>query len=80
MAQRVEHNPPHEPYAVLLYHGLDVACEALRLLIDEASKIERENFPNAGAYGRNAERTDHANGLKPKTMKTRLGELTFAVP
>lgn len=80
MAQRVEHNPLHEAYAVLLNHGLDGAGEALRLLIDEASKIERENFLNAGAYERSAERTDHANGFKPKTMKTRLGELTFAVP
>ena len=80
MAQRVEHNPLHDAYAALLNHGLDGAGEALRILVDEASKIERENFLNAGAYERSAERTDHANGFKPKTMKTRLGEVTFAVP
>ena len=80
MAQRVEHNPLHDAYAALLNHGLDGAGEALRILVDEASKIERENFLNAGAYERSPERTDHANGFKPKTMKTRLGEVTFAVP
>jgi len=80
MAQRVEHNPLHDAYTALLNHGLDGAGEALRILVDEASKIEREKFLNAGAYERSAERTDHANGFKPKTMKTRLGELTFAVP
>jgi transposase-like protein len=80
MAQRVEHNPLQDAFTALLNHGLDGAGEALRILVDEASKIERENFLNAGAYERSAERTDHANGFKPKTMKTRLGEITFAVP
>ena len=44
MAQRVEHNPLHDAFAALLNHGLDGTREALRILVDEASKIERENF------------------------------------
>jgi transposase-like protein len=60
--------------------GLDGAGEALRILVNEASKLERAHFLNAQPYERAEERTDYANGFKPKTVMTRVGELTFAVP
>ena len=41
MALRVETNPLEAVYVVLLLHGLDGAGDALRILVDEASKIER---------------------------------------
>ncbi len=31
-------------------------------------------------YERTENRKGHANGFKPKTVKTRMGEITFAVP
>lgn len=80
MSQRVEHNPLQDALAALLDQGLDGAGEALRILVDEASKIERNHFLNAHPYERSADRLGSANGFKPKTMKTRMGELTFAVP
>ena len=80
MAQRVEHNPLHDAYAAILTQGLDGAGEALRILVDEASKIERSQYLNAGPHERSAERMDYANGFKPKTVMTRMGELTFAIP
>ena len=80
MAQRVEHNPLQDALAALLDQGLDGAGEALRILVDEASKIERSHFLNAHPYERSADRLGSANGFKPKTMKTRMGEITFAVP
>jgi transposase-like protein len=80
MAQRVEHHPLEAAFAALLANGLDGAGEALRILINEASKIERNHFLNARPHERTAERTDYANGFKPKTMMTRVGELTFDVP
>jgi transposase-like protein len=80
MAQRVEHNPLQDALAALLDQGLDGAGEALRILVDEAGKIERSHFLNAHPYERSADRLGSANGFKPKTMKTRMGELTFAVP
>ncbi len=80
MSQRVEHNPLQDALAALLDQGLDGAGEALRILVDEASKIERSHFLNAHPYERSADRLGSANGFKPKTMKTRMGELTFAVP
>ena len=47
MAMRVESNPLEAAYAALLSQGLDGADEALRILVDEASKIERSSFLNA---------------------------------
>lgn len=67
-------------YACLLEHGLDGAGQALRILVDEASKIERAQYLQAHPYERSAQRVDYANGFKAKTVLTRLGALEFAVP
>lgn len=80
MAQRTEHHPLDAAFAALLTNGLDGAGEALRILVNEASKIERAYFLNARPHERTDERTDYANGFKPKTVMTRVGELTFDVP
>lgn len=81
MAQRVEpNNPLQEAYACLLANGLDGAGEALRILVNEAARIERSQYLQAGAYERSTQRVDQANGFKPKTVLTRLGELTFDIP
>lgn len=80
MAQRIEHHPLDAAFAALLSNGLDGAGEALRILVNEASKIERAHFLNARPHERTAERTDYANGFKPKTVMTRVGQLTFDVP
>jgi putative transposase len=84
MAHRVnpdEHsNPLHDAYACLLEQGLDGAGEALRILVNEASRIERSQHLQAMPYERSAQRQDQANGFKSKTMLTRLGEITFEVP
>ena len=80
MAQRVEHHPLDAAFAALLANGLDGAGEALRILVNEASKIERNHYLNAQPHERTVERIDYANGFKPKTVMTRVGELTFDVP
>ena len=66
MAMRVESNPLEAAYAALLSQGLDGAGEALRILVDEASKIERSSFLNAQPHERSADRSGYANGFKPK--------------
>lgn len=73
-------NPLHEAFECLLDNGLDGAGEALRILVDEASRIERTRYLQAMPHERCAQRVDQANGFKPKTVLTRVGELTFAVP
>lgn len=84
MAQRTQlddsNNQMHEAYACLLQNGLDGAAEALRILVNEASRIERAQHLQAMPYERSAQRQDYANGYKPKTVLTRVGEVTFEVP
>lgn len=80
MAQRVAHHPLDAAFAALLENGLDGAGEALRILVNEASKIERSHYLNARPHERTAGRVDYANGFKPKTVMTRVGEQTFDVP
>ena len=83
MAQRTQLddcNPPlHEAYACLLANGLDGAGEALRILVNEASRIKRAQHLQATPYERSAQRVDYANGYKDKTVLTRMGEVTFEV-
>jgi putative transposase len=80
MAMRVETNPLEAAYAAILSHGLDGAGEALRILVDEASKIERSYHLNVQPHERSEDRNGYANGYKPKTVLTRMGEITFAIP
>jgi len=60
--------------------GLDAIPEMLRILINQVMQAERSNYLQAGEYERTEDRKGHANGYKPKTMRTRMGEITFAVP
>jgi putative transposase len=54
--------------------------DALRLLLNAAMLLERQQFIGAGPYERSVERQAHANGFKDKTLQTRVGALTVAVP
>ncbi|MDH6186851.1 transposase-like protein [Polaromonas sp. CG_23.6] len=52
----------------------------MRILVNEASRIERAQHLQATPYERSAQRVDYANGYKNKTVLTRMGEVTFEVP
>jgi putative transposase len=60
--------------------GLEGLPEALTMLIDTAMRLERERHLGVESYERSEQRRGYANGYKPKTVKTRVGELTLAVP
>jgi putative transposase len=60
--------------------GLDAIPELLHVLINNAMQAERSKYLQAGEYSCTEDRTSHANGYKPKTVKTRMGEVTFAIP
>jgi putative transposase len=60
--------------------GLEAIPELMRVLINNAMQVERSKYLQAEQYERTENRKGHANGYKPKTMKTRVGEITFAVP
>ncbi len=60
--------------------GLEAVPELLRVLINNVMQVERSKYLQAEEYERTEDRKGHANGFKPKTVKTRMGEITFAVP
>jgi transposase-like protein len=60
--------------------GLEAVPEMMRVLINQAMQAERSKYLQADEYERTEERKGHANGYKPKTVRTRMGEITFAVP
>jgi transposase-like protein len=60
--------------------GLEGLPDLVRVLVNQAMQIERENYLHAKPYERSEDRQGHANGYKPKTVKTRVGEVTFNIP
>jgi len=71
---------PPEIMEQISEQGFDYLPELIRDMINAAMKLEREKYLRAGLYERNQERLGHANGYKDKTVKTRVGDITFAVP
>ena len=64
----------------LTEQGLDGLPDLIRILVNEAMRIERQAYLGAGPYERTPDRRDRVNGYKNKTAKTRVGEIDFAIP
>ena len=62
-----------EVLETLIENGPEQFRQVLRILLNEAMKIERNQFLHAGPNERNEDRRGYANGYKPKTLKTRIG-------
>lgn len=60
--------------------GLDAIPELLRIMINQAMQAERQQYLGAAPYERSETRQGYANGYKPKTVTTRVGQITFDVP
>jgi len=60
--------------------GLDAIPELVRILINNAMCLQREEHLKASPYERTPQRQGYANGYKPKTVKTKMGEITFDIP
>jgi len=71
---------PTELLSLIAANGFDAVPELIRIVINTAMQTERQRYLRAAPYQRTPERLDYANGYKPKTVKTRLGEITFDVP
>jgi transposase-like protein len=80
----------HQKEATLPEELMQLLCEpqaehsrfvnVLRLLLNEAMRLERATALQAQPYERTVERRGYANGYKPKTLATRLGQLELQVP
>jgi len=57
-----------------------VLTELLRQLLNSCLLLERQQHLQAEPHEGTPERRGHSNGFKEKTVKTRLGEITFSVP
>ena len=80
MTHRNENTDLNSAAQHLANTGLDGLPEAFRILIDHAMKLERAKVLQAQPHERTATRQGYANGFKPKTVATRLGDICFSVP
>lgn len=80
MTHQENYNLSSDVIEELTQKGLNAVPDLLRVLLNNAMHAERSKYLQAGEYERTEERKGHANGFKPKTVKTRLGEITFAIP
>jgi putative transposase len=80
MTHRNESTELNSAAQQLADHGLEGLPEAFRILLDHAMKLERSQVLQAHPHERTALRQGYANGYKPKTVATRLGDICFAVP
>ena len=80
MAHQPDHTVIETVVQLLCESGLDRRAEAVRLMLNEAMRLERSQVLEAAPYERSEKRLGYANGYKPKKVATRLGPLTVQVP
>jgi len=80
MTHQEDYNLSSDVIEELTQNGINAIPDLFRVLLNSAMQAERSKYLQANKYERTEERTGHANGYKPKTVKTRLGEITFAIP
>ena len=64
----------------LTEHGHEGFAEGIRLLVNEAMRVERHQVLQAQPYERTDARKGYANGFKHKTVTGGIGPITYAVP
>lgn len=75
-----EPSPFDQMIQVLDECGFDGMARAIGILVNEAMKIERNEALGAQPYERTDHRRGYANGFKPKTLSTRIGQVELKVP
>ena len=80
MTHHTQSNALDQIGELLAEQGFDGMTQVLTLLLNEVMKLERAQALGAGPYERSEGRQGHANGFKPKTVQTRVGPITLAVP
>jgi transposase-like protein len=80
MTYREDFTLPAELLEQVSTQGFDVLPELIRIVVNAAMQAERQQHMKAAPYQRTPERETYANGYKPKTVQTRVGNITFSVP
>ena len=71
---------PSELLEQIAAQGFDKLPELIRIVVNAAMQAERQQYLGAAPYQHSPDRNGHANGYKPKTVKTRMGEISFDIP
>ena len=80
MTYREDFTLPTELMEQVSQQGFDILPELIRIVVNAAMQAERQQYLKAAPYQRTPERETYANGYKPKTVQTRVGNITFSVP
>jgi putative transposase len=80
MAHQNNDNKLDAVMELLIENGFEGFADVLRILLNEAMKVERDQALGAQLYQRTDTRKGYANGYKPKTVDTRIGKLSVDVP
>ena len=80
MTYRNDFTLPAELLEAVSQQGFEILPELIQIVVNAAMQAERQEYLKAAPYQRTPERVDHANGYKPKTVQTRVGDITFSVP
>ena len=80
MTYRQDFTLPAELMEQVAEQGLEILPELIRIVVNAAMQAERSEYLQAEHYQHTDERRGYANGYKPKTLHTRVGDITFAVP
>jgi putative transposase len=71
---------PSELLEQIATQGFDFVPELIRIVINAAMQAERQQYLKAAPYQHSPERRGHSNGFKPKTVSTRMGEISLDIP
>ena len=80
MTRHDESNLLPQVMELLAEHGFDGLAPVIEILLNQAMLAERSQVLGAQPYERSDNRRGHANGFKPKTVQSRLGQLQLQVP
>src|SRR5512139_3599151 len=80
MTYRQDFTLPAELMEQVAEQGMEILPELIRIVVNAAMQAERSEYVQAEHYQHSPERIGHANGYKPKTVHTRIGDVTFAIP
>lgn len=80
MTYREDFTLPAELMEQVSKQGFEILPELIQLIINAAMQAERQQHLKAAPYQHTEERQGHANGYKPKTVHTRVGDITFSIP
>lgn len=80
MTYQPNYTLPSQLMEQIALDGLEAVPEMIRIIVNLAMKAERQQYLGLGPYERSPEREDYANGYKDKTVTTRVGDITLAIP